>query len=105
MFSNILLEATRTAKPLKCLLIEQGHQQSNPVLGARLANVAMRCFEVANDTALKRTRVRHGGSQTVEVRYVNVAAGGQAIVGNVTTQGGRKRSRSKRGEGRTRKDV
>ncbi len=82
-------------------LIEQAHQQSNPVLGARLANVAMRCFEVANDTALKRTRVRHGGSQTVEVRYVNVAAGGQAIVGNVT-QGSRKKSRSKGAGGRPR---
>lgn len=47
----------------------------------------MRRFEVANDTALKLARLRNGGNQTFEVRYVNVAAGGQAIVGNVTTGG------------------
>jgi hypothetical protein len=81
-------------------LIELAHQQMASTWAARLANVAMRCFETTNDTALKLARLRNGGNQTVEVRHVNVAAGGQAIVGNVTTHGGRKRSRSARGRSR-----
>ena len=84
-------------------LIEMAHQQMSPIWSARLGNVAMRCFDTANDTALKLARLRNGGSQTVEVRYVNVAAGGQAIVGNVM-QGGRRRSQSKGARRRTRKD-
>jgi hypothetical protein len=85
-------------------LIEHAHQQTSPMWGARLANVAMRCFEVANDTALKLARLRNGGNQTFEVRYVNVAAGGQAIVGNVTTQGDGKKTRLKGARGGTSKN-
>ena len=33
-------------------------------------------------------RYRSGGAQTVRVEHVNVSAGGQAIVGNVSTTGG-----------------
>ncbi len=59
----------------------------------RAFNKLARTF-VAQVGALKRYRT--GGQQTVTVEHVNVGAGGQAIVGNVT-HGGREPSEKRRG--------
>ncbi|WP_159717785.1 hypothetical protein [Geminicoccus flavidas] len=50
-----------------------------------LANKLLRTYAVLTDTLNKH---RGKGQQTVRVEHVTVEAGGQAIVGNVTTGGG-----------------
>jgi hypothetical protein len=60
------------------------------VEACRCTNAAARLMSAFNDAALTLQRLRTGGNQTVTVQHVNVASGGQAVIGNVQT-GGRKR--------------
>ena len=60
------------------------------VEACRCTSAAARLMSAFNDAALTLQRLRMGGNQTVTVQHVNVASGGQAVIGNVQT-GGRKR--------------
>ena len=44
------------------------------------------------DGMVAHHRVRQGGQQTMTVKHVHVHEGGQAVIGNVTTKGSRKRA-------------
>jgi hypothetical protein len=57
----------------------------------RLTNAAVRLMSVFQDAALTLQKLRTGGAQTVTVQHVNVASGGQAVVGNVQTGGAKHR--------------
>jgi hypothetical protein len=54
--------------------------------GVRRATQLLRLFATQTETLL---RYRGGGRQSIVVEHVNVNAGGQAIVGNVTHSSGR----------------
>jgi len=54
----------------------------------RCASTVVKLMAAFQNGALTLQRLRNGGSQTVTVQHVNVAAGGQALVGNVSTPGG-----------------
>jgi len=64
------------------------------VEACRLTNAPARLMSVYQDALLTLQKIRTGGKQTVRVEHVTVAAGGQAVIGNVTT-GGVKRRGSK----------
>ncbi len=61
-------------------------REGDSVEACRLANSAARLMSVFQDGLLTLQRLRSGGNQTVTVQHVNVASGGQAVIGNV--QGG-----------------
>jgi hypothetical protein len=73
-------------------------REGDSVEACRLTNAAARMMSVFQDAALTLQKLRTGGAQTVTVQHVNVASGGQAVVGNVQT-GGAKRRESNRKNG------
>jgi hypothetical protein len=75
------------------------HQTAgDQVEAARCANTVARLMGVFQDGLLTLQRLRSGGSQTVTVQHVNVAHGGQAIVGNVQTGAKPRRGRKSKRE-------
>jgi hypothetical protein len=64
------------------------------VEACRCLNTAARLISAFQDGLVTLQRLRTGGNQTVTVQHVNVAPGGQAVIGNVQS-GGRKRRGSK----------
>jgi hypothetical protein len=62
-------------------------REGDSVEACRLTNAAARLVSVFQDAMLTLQRVRTSGNQTVTVQHVNVASGGQAVVGNVQTGG------------------
>jgi hypothetical protein len=50
-------------------------------------------MSVFQDGLLTLQRLRTGGNQTVTVQHVNVAPGGQAVIGNVQAGGSKRRGR------------
>jgi len=77
-------------------LFAEADMQTHPVAKISHINAGDRLFRTFIDAMLAFDKVRSGGTQRVEVRYVNVYPGGQAIVGSVRT-GGRGRRRKRRG--------
>jgi hypothetical protein len=69
-------------------------REGDSIEACRLANSAARLMSAFQDGIATLQRMRTGGNQTVTVQHVNVASGGQAVVGNVQT-GGAKRPGSK----------
>lgn len=67
--------------------------EGDSVEACRLANSAARLMSCFQDGIAALQRLCTGGTQTVTVQHVNVASGGQAVVGNVQT-GGHKASGS-----------
>jgi hypothetical protein len=64
------------------------HQYAgDQVEACRCANASARMMGAFQGAMLTLQRLRTGGSQTVTVQHVNVAPGGQAVVGNVQTGG------------------
>ena len=59
------------------------------VEATRLAGSIARLMQTCQNGALTLQRLRTGGAQTITVRNVNVAAGGQAVVTGQVTTGGR----------------
>lgn len=59
----------------------------------RLMNAAVRAMEVFQRGLLTLQRLRTGGQQTVIVQHVQVADGGQAVIGQVQTGGSKKDER------------
>lgn len=55
---------------------------------ARLLNLAARMMETYQKGLLTFDRIRNKGEQRIVVQYVNVKDGGQAIIGNVSREGG-----------------
>ena len=55
------------------------------VEACRLANASARLMGAFQDGVLALAKLRTGNSQTVTVQHVNVAAGAQAVIGNVQT--------------------
>lgn len=55
---------------------------------ARLLNLAARMMETYQKGLLTLDRIRSKGEQRIVVQYVNVKDGGQAIIGNVSREGG-----------------
>ena len=53
----------------------------------RLVNAMARLMGTYQDGLLTLQKLRSGGNQTVTVQHVNVAAGAQAVIGNVRTGG------------------
>ena len=66
-------------------------RDGDSVEACRLTNAAARLMSVYQDGLLTLQRLRTGGAQTVTVQHVNVASGGQAVVGNVQTGGVKRR--------------
>ena len=66
-------------------------REGDSVEACRLTNAAARLMTVFQDAALTLQKLRTGGAQTVTVQHVNVAPGGQAVVGNVQTGGIKRR--------------
>jgi hypothetical protein len=75
----------------------EGYRQADSIELGRLANAASRLSSSFQDGLLTLQRIKSGASQTVTVRHVTVAQGGQAVFGNVKTRGKRK---SKEPQGR-----
>jgi hypothetical protein len=65
-------------------------REGDSIEACRLANSAARLMSCFQDGIAALQRLRTGGTQTVTVQHVNVASGGQAVVGNVQTQGPRR---------------
>ena len=73
-------------------------REGDSIEACRLANSAARLMSAFQDGITTLQRMRTGGNQTVTVQHVNVASGGQAVVGNVQTQGPRRQGgKSKNG--------
>ena len=73
-------------------------REGDSIEACRLANSAARLMSAFQDGIATLQRMRTGGNQTVTVQHVNVASGGQAVVGNVQTQGPRRQGgKSKNG--------
>ena len=62
-------------------------REGDSVEACRLANAAARLMSVFQDGLLTLQKLRTGGNQTVTVQHVNVAAGAQAVIGNVRAGG------------------
>ena len=67
-------------------------REGDSIEACRLANSAARLTSAFQDGITTLQRMRNGGNQTVTVQHVNVASGGQAVVGNVQTGGGKRRA-------------
>jgi hypothetical protein len=79
-------------------LMNDALTQNDPVEACRLSNAAARLMSAFQDGLLTLQRIRTGGNQTVTVQHVNVAPGGQAVIGNVRAGGAKRRgSRPKNG--------
>jgi hypothetical protein len=65
-------------------------RSGDQVEACRCLNTAARLMSVFQDGLLTLQRLRTGGNQTLTVQHVNVAPGGQAVIGNVQA-GGTKR--------------
>lgn len=74
----------------------EGYRQADSIELGRLANAASRLSASYQDGMLTLQRIKSGASQTVTVRHVTVAPGGQAVFGNVKT-GGKSKSKLSRG--------
>jgi hypothetical protein len=61
------------------------------VEACRCLNTAARLMSAFQDGMLTLQRLRAGGNQTVTVQHVNVAPGGQAVIGNVQAGGSKRR--------------
>jgi hypothetical protein len=93
---RLLAHAEATMHALGMKLVEKALEQADAVEIPRLSNAACKCFSTAQEAALAVAKLRAGSRQTVEVRHVHVAPGGQAIVGNVTAGSRKRRGRSER---------
>ena len=62
-------------------------REGDSVEACRLVNASARLMSVFQDAMLTLQKLRTGGNQTVTVQHVNVAAGAQAVIGNVRTGG------------------
>jgi hypothetical protein len=71
-------------------------RDGDSVEACRIANTAARLMSVYQDGLLTLQRLRTGGNQTVTVQHVNVASGGQAVIGNVRTRGHKRRGASQK---------
>lgn len=69
---------------------------NDPVEACRLTNASARLMSVFQDGMLTLQKLRTGGNQTVTVQHVNVASGGQAVVGNVQTGGAKRRGSNRK---------
>jgi hypothetical protein len=65
---------------------------------ARQCNSFARLSSAFQDGLIANQTIRRGARQTVRVEHVTIAAGAQAVIGNVTTRGKRPNKRRGRGE-------
>ena len=65
-----------------------GLRQGDTIELQRLTNSVARLQASFQQGMLTMQKLRTGGNQTVTVQHVNVGAGGQAVIGNVTGDGG-----------------
>lgn len=65
-----------------------GLRQGDTIELQRLTNSVARLQASFQQGMLTMQKLRTGGNQTVTVQHVNVGAGGQAVIGNVTGGGG-----------------
>ena len=63
---------------------------SDPVASARTMNLAIRAAEVFQRGAINFKRLRGGGQQVMRIEHVNIAPGGQAVIGQIKTGGAKK---------------
>lgn len=68
-------------------LLAKSAAQRDTIEMARLANSAARLMDTFQRAMLTLNRIRSGGRQLVTVQHVNVADGGQAMIGNVLAGG------------------
>lgn len=87
MLGHQLALAHDAALRLMSKAMQRAERDAESVEAARLANTAARLLSVYQDGLLTLQRLRTGGAQTVTVQHVNVQAGAQAVVGNVTAGG------------------
>lgn len=78
-------------------LIAKASKMPLSALQMRVIKTAMDCIRTANDTAFKQAKLRGGAHQTFVVKHMNVAPGGQGIMGDVKAGRGQGRKRSKVG--------
>jgi hypothetical protein len=67
--------------------MDRALRDDDSIESARLANTAARLMTVFQTGMLTLQRLRTGGTQVVTVQHVNVEAGAQAVIGNVSTPG------------------
>ena len=70
-------------------LMEESGKQRDPIEKVRLANASSRLMTTFQQGLLTQQRLKTGGDQRVTVTHVHVEQGAQAVIGNVTTGGGR----------------
>ena len=68
-------------------LLAKSAAQRDTVEQARLANTAARLMDTFQRAMLTLNRIRSGGRQQITVQHVNVADGGQAMIGTVLAGG------------------
>ncbi len=64
-------------------IMQRGLQPGQATELQRLANTVGRLMNTCQQGALTIQRLKTGGNQTVTVQHVNIADGGQAVIGNV----------------------
>lgn len=69
-------------------LVHRANLIQDPVNAARLMNAAMRGFSAFQGGINSLQQLRGSQEQRILVQHVNVGAGGQAVVGNVSNGGG-----------------
>ena len=61
--------------------------ESDPALAIKRLHVSARMMAMAQQGVTTLQRMKAGGVQSIVVQHVHVAAGGQAVVGNLRTGG------------------
>jgi hypothetical protein len=79
MITHELAAAHKTAMDL----LERCKQQGDPTGEIKSINAAARLMVVVQQGALALQRLKTGGNQVMTVQHVTIAAGGQAVIGNV----------------------
>ena len=69
--------------------VHMAARERDPAIEMRRLNVAARMMATVQQGMLTLQRLKTGGTQTVVVQHVRIESGGQAVVGNIQTTGGR----------------
>jgi hypothetical protein len=85
---QMLLDLMAVSYKASLEMSSKGFLASDPADQTRLLNQSARMTETFHRSAVTFQRLQSGGNQQIIVQHVNVAQGGQAVVGNVHAGGG-----------------
>jgi hypothetical protein len=83
---KMLAHQMATAHKLAMELMGQISYELDADAQAKRLNAAARCMAVYQQGLLALHKVRQNGQQRITVQYVNIAEGGQAVIGDIERQ-------------------